>query len=625
MSLAHQILGEVIAEAAPPPKIKLSEWADKYRVLSSESSAEPGRFSIDRTPYMREIYDSIDDPAVLETWLMKSAQVGYSEMLNNVIGARVHLNPCPIMMLQPTIDMANAYSKDRISPMFRDTPILKGLVDEKSRDRNSTLLHKIFPGGHLTLAGANSPASLASRPIKGTLFDEPDRYPESAGEEGDPIGILRKRTTTFHDRFFFAGGTPTVIGRSRIEAGYNRGDRRLYHVPCPSCSELIPLLWGNLETNEESKNFARYQCQECQEWIGHEHKLAMIADEPMGGRAEWRPTRPGKVAIRSYHVWEIYSPWVTWEQICLAYHEAVDLGPQGLKVFHNTSLGRTFAETAEVPDEDKLLERRQDYGPDRLPLGVRAITAGLDTQDDRIEAEVVGWGVGEESWSIERRTFWGDPEEIEVQKDVAAFLQASRYLRADGKEFPIASGLIDSGGHRKDAVYRICKMRGMKPRRFYPCKGSSTPGKPILAALNDQKKEHVKLALIGTDTAKEALYSQLSREGDGPGRCHFPMEYGMDYFRELTSEELVIEYRRGAPVQRWAIRTDEDPVTGKIIARENHGLDCRIYAKAALRLLPLSIYAIPSAKKKTVKKPEIPAKKSRRPAAKRKKGWGKAW
>jgi len=623
MSLAVDIIKQVRAGVAPPPDLTISEWSDQYRVLSSESSAEPGRFSIERTPYMREIYDSIDDPSVLETWFMKSAQVGYSEMLNNVIGARVHLSPCPIMMLQPTIDMANAYSKDRISPMFRDTPVLKGLVDEKSRDRNSTLLHKIFPGGHLTLAGANSPASLASRPIKGILIDEPDRYPESAGEEGDPIGILRKRSTTFHDRFFFAGGTPTVVGRSRIEAGYNRGDRRLYHVPCPHCEELIPLLWEHLETDDESDHWAQYRCQGCKEWIGHEHKMGMLADSAMGGRARWVPTRPGRNAIRSYSVWEIYSPWVAWEEICLAFAEAKELGQQGMKVFYNTSLGRTYVETADTPDEARLLEHRRPYTPDNLPPEVRGVTAGLDTQDDRIIAEVVGWGRGEESWSIEKRIFWGDPEDLDTQKGVVAFLKGSRYHREDGREFPIGAALIDSGGHRKDAVYRITRM--LRHPRMHPCKGSNVAGKPILASLSDQKKERVKLAMVGTDTAKEAIYAQLRKSGDGPGKCHFPMDYDLDYFRELTSEELVISYRQGRPTQKWSVRSDEDPVTGKVTQRENHFLDCRVYAKAALRLMPVSVYSLPKARKPT-EKPKKPASKSRKPTLPRRKTWmGKTW
>lgn len=612
---------------APPPAMRISEWANTYRILSSESSAESGRFSIERTPYMRDIYDALLDPSVTEVWFMKSAQVGYSEFLNNVIGAHVHLNPCPIMMLQPTIDMANAYSKDRISPMFRDTPVLRDLVNEKSRDRGATILHKLFPGGHLTLAGANSPASLASRPIKGILIDEPDRYPESAGDEGDPINILRKRSTTFWDRFFFAGGTPTVAGRSRIESGYNRGDRRLYFVPCPACGEMIDLRFKQFELDDNAKRFAQYQCQECKDWISHEHKIAMISDVEMGGAAEWRATREGPHSIRSYRIWEAYSPWVTWEDLCLSYLEARELGHEGKKVFFNTSLGETYVEAGEVPDEDKLLGRREDYDPSCIPKGVRVITAGVDTQDECFHVEIVGWGRGEENWSLEFRTIWGDPENEEVQRDLDAFLRESRYTRAeDEKQFPISAALVDSGGHRRDAVYRFC--RGKNLRRIYPCKGSSIRDKPILASLTPQKKERVKLALVGTDTAKESLYAQLDREGSGPGRCHWPLSYDRDYFRQLTAEEKVTEHKSGRAVQKWVVRKDECPNTGKVITRENHVLDCRVYAKAALRLLPLSLYAMPSRKPtgvKTDKKPEIPAKKSRRTARKPAKTWGKTW
>ena len=624
MSTEEALIDRVRARAAPPPKMRISEWANTYRILSPESSAEGGRFSIERTPYMREIYDVLLDPCVTETWFMKSAQVGYSEFLNNVIGAHVHLAPCPMMMLQPTIDMANAYSKDRISPMFRDTPVLAELINEKSRDRAATILHKLFPGGHLTLAGANSPASLASRPIKGILIDEPDRYPPSAGDEGDPINILRKRSTTFWDRFFFAGGTPTVADKSRIEAGFNRGDRRLYYVPCPSCGELIDLRFDQFETDESNKRFAQYQCQACEEWLGHEHKIAMIADAEMGGGAQWRPTRDVNHGIRSYRIWEAYSPWVTWEELCMAHVEAQELGHEGMKVFFNTSLGETYAEVGEVPDELKLMERREDYTGGNLPKEVTAVTAGIDTQDDCFHLEVVAWGLGEESWSIDFRTVWGDPEREETQRDLEMYLREARFTREDGREFSIQAALIDSGGHRRDAVYRFC--RGKASRRIYPCKGSSVREKPVLASLTPQKKERVKLALIGTDTAKESIYAQLEREGHGPGRCHWPMSYSKGYFRQLTSEEKVTEYRQGKPVQRWVIRRDEDPNTGKVVKRENHALDCRVYAKAALRLLPVSLYAMPRVRlPQKGQKVEVPAKKSRRPARKRGKSWGNAW
>lgn len=213
-----ELFAEVLSKLRPPPPLTVSQWADRYRVLSAESSAEPGRWHTEKAPYQRAIMDAIGDPHVRSVVVMSAAQIGKTDaFILNPLGYYMDYAPCPVMCMQPTLDMGQTLSKDRIAPMIRDTPRLTGLVDTKSRYAGNTVMKKNFPGGHITIVGANSPSSLASRPIKVLLADEIDRYPKSAGTEGDPLDLAKKRQTTFWDYKTVMVSTPTIKGDSRIE------------------------------------------------------------------------------------------------------------------------------------------------------------------------------------------------------------------------------------------------------------------------------------------------------------------------------------------------------------------------------------------------------------------------
>ena len=243
----------------PPPDLKLSEWADEYRRLSSEASAEPGRWRTSKAPYQREIMDAITDMTVKKVVVMSAAQVGKTDaMILNPIGYYIHYEPSPIMVLQPTIQMAEAFSKDRLSPMIRDTPVIAERINDKSRTSGNTILQKIFPGGHVTMVGANSPSSLASRPIRILLADEIDRYPATAGSEGDPLFLAAKRLTTFWNRKEVDVSTPTIKGLSRIEVEYQNSSRGEWNAPCPCCGELQPLKWANVVFDKDNLNEINY-------------------------------------------------------------------------------------------------------------------------------------------------------------------------------------------------------------------------------------------------------------------------------------------------------------------------------------------------------------------------------
>ncbi len=509
--------------------------------------------------------DAINDPQNEEIIFIKSAQVGATEILNNIIGYFMDQDPSPMLVLQPTLEMAETWSKDRLSPMLRDTPVLSGKIqDNKKKDSGNTILHKIFPGGHLTAAGANSPSSLASRPIRILLTDEIDRYPSSAGEEGDPIDLGKKRTTTFWNRLIFKTSTPTIKGISRVEKDWEISDQRRYFVPCPHCGEFQHLQWKNIQFDSQSLTAVLYLCEHCGAFIEEADKPEMIR------KGEWRATSPFN-GIAGFHINELYSPWSSWLGIVKEFLK-VHKDPMRLRVWVNTTLGETFEEKGETVDSESLLNRREPY-QDELPEGVLVLTAGVDVQKDRLELELVGWGDGDESWSIDYRIFYGSPSMPDVWGDLDDYLKQT-FTHANGHKVHIAAACVDTGGHHTDAVYKFVKPRQV--RRVYGIKGSSTSGMPIIGNPSRKNKGKILLFLVGVDTAKETLYSHLKILEPGPGYCHFSQKANDEsYFAQLTAEEMVTRYEKGHPKQVWVLPS----------GKRNEALDCRVYAMAAKNIL----------------------------------------
>ena len=294
----------------PPRRLTLSEWADTYAYLSVESSAEGGRWHT--LPYQKGIMDAISDPLIEQVSLMKSARVGYSKILNHVIAYHIHQDPCPLMLVQPTIEDAQGYSKEEIAPMLRDTPCLAGLVsDAKAKDGANTILQKQFPGGTLSLVGANSPRGFRRVSRRVVLFDETDGYPPSAGTEGDQIKLGIRRTEYYWNRKIVAGSTPTIKDFSRIERLYTQGDQRRYFVPCPHCNRMQYLRWAQMTWSDNDPLTAAYKCESCNELIPHSKKRWMVE------RGEWRSTVPGNGKHVSFHIWAAYSysPNATWSNL----------------------------------------------------------------------------------------------------------------------------------------------------------------------------------------------------------------------------------------------------------------------------------------------------------------------
>lgn len=501
--------------------------------------------------------------------MMSSAQVGKTEIVNNAIGYHIAQDPCPILVLQPTLEMAEAWSKDRLAPMLRDTPALSGRVsDPSSRKSGNTLRHKIFPGGHITMSGANSPASLASRPIRFLACDEVDRYPVSAGTEGDPVSLARKRAATFWNRRILMTSTPTVKGASRIEHAWNLSTQERYYVPCPFCGVSQRLRWSQVkwDRDEEESSLpetARYECEACAEpWTDAERWSVLE-----GGK--WIAEHPGR-RVRGFHLSEIYSPWVELSQMVSGFLEAKRL-PETLKTWVNTSLGETWEDAGDGVDHSFLYKtRREDYtvAPERAIV----VTCGVDVQKDRIECEAVAWAPDLESWSLEYRQFYGDPLQADIWTHLDAYLNTT-FPHESGSDLTINATCIDSGGHHTDEVYKFCKARFGK--RVFAVKGRGGAGLAPIVMRSKNNRRKVTLFTLGVDTIKSNLFSRLEIQKPGPGYCHFREEYDESYFQGLCSEQAFTRYVRGQPTIVW---------TKKPHAR-NEPLDCRVYAMAALDIL----------------------------------------
>ncbi|MBP2643737.1 MAG: terminase [Firmicutes bacterium] len=566
----------IAAVVAPPPELTVSEWADEYRILSPESSSAPGRWSTDVAPYMREIMNAVTDPEYENVVIMSSAQVGKTELLLNTLGYFIHYDPSPILVIQPNVEpMAKDFSKDRLAPMIRDTPVLRNRVSEaKTRSSDNTMLHKVFPGGHVTIVGANAASGLASRPIRVVLADEVDRYPASAGTEGDPLALAAKRTVTFWNRKFLTVSTPTIKNVSRIEAAFLGGTQEEWSYPCPACGEFQPLKWGQIRFED-----AKMECCRCHERFD---EFAWKSTHP-----EWIAANPNAKNVRSFHLNELSSPWKRWTKIIEEFHDArakdrLTGTHESYKVWLNTTLGETWEEEAESLDEELITKRRETYNCD-IPESALVITASVDVQDDRLEYEVVGWGLGKESWGIRYGMFVGDPHILKSEDPAApsvweqldVFLE-QKFEYEDGNALHISCTCIDSG-HCTSEVYEFCVKR--EHRRIFAIKGRGGMGLPILGRPSRNNKKKTALFPIGVDTAKEQLFSRLKVEFPGPGYCHFPVEpekgYNEGYFKGITAEKRSIRYKDGRPVVHWE----------KASGARNEPLDLRNYATAALEIL----------------------------------------
>jgi len=530
-------------------------------VLSAESASEAGQWRTSRAPYQKEIMDTINDHRIHTIVFMKSAQVGATEILNNIVGYFIDQDPSPTLVLQPTLAMAQAWSKDRLANMIRDCDRLRFKVkDPRSRDSGNTVLSKKFPGGNINIVGSNSPSGLASRPIRILLCDEVDRYELSAGSEGDPINLAMKRTTTFWNRKVFITSTPTIKGISRIETAFEESDKRHYHVPCPHCNEYQVLDWENIHWEKGKPETAEYVCKHCETAIDETKKQWMLA------RGKWIAENDTK-KIAGFHISELYSPWRTWKEMAIDFY-SVKSQPEMLKTWVNTALGRSFDDPGESIEHHALLDKRENYDYTSVPNNVLLLTAGVDVQNDRLEAQVLGWSHNNECWVIDYKVIFGDPSSNHVWRDLDEYI-CRTFKREDDKKLRIVCTCIDSGGHHTQQVYAFTKAR--VHRKVFAIKGQSQSNKPIAGRPSYIGRSRHILYPVGSDTAKEVIFTRLKNEET---TIHFPGHVDEEYFRQLTSEKRVIKYVRGAKKFQWVKKNNR-----------NEALDTMVYGFAALYIL----------------------------------------
>lgn len=570
----------------PLPKTSVSNWADNHRMLSSGISAEPGKWKTSRAPYQKDIMNAFTEPGIHRVVVKSSSQIGKSDMMNNVIGRFAHLDPCAIMMIQPTIDMAQDYSKTRIAPMIRDTKVLNNLFyDVKSRDANNTILSKVFPGGRLIMCGANSPAGLASHPIRILLADEVDRFPDSAGTEGDPVDLAAKRMTTFWNSCMGLFSTPTNEGSSRIDEEYLAGTQEEWQHKCPNCGEYhllrhidMTVDYKEIKTPSGKKtvivNDVKWRCPHCG-FSFSEKEMKQTPQKYISRNADAL-----KNGIRSFFVNGFTSPWMTWTRIMREWLEAKG-DPEREKVIMNTVFGESYKQKGAFEDEQIFLRRRESYRAE-LPNGVLLLTAAIDTQDNRLEYEVVGWGKEEECWGIRKGIVLGAPNQDRTWKEIDNILDKT-YHFADGKGLKVVRTFIDSGGHYTSDVYNYCQKNFHKQR--FAIKGRGGPGIPLIYKIAKANNAKAPLILLGVDDGKQQIMDRLSIDSPGPLYFHFPQDEGIKelsnrgyddlYFKGIISEHKKVYKRNGVLREVWE--------TTKNV--RNEPLDLRNYNLACMKSL----------------------------------------
>ena len=575
----------------PPPRMNACEWADTFLYLPSELSAQRGpKYSSANAPYQREPLKVMSSPKTRRVALMWASQLGKSLILQTYLGWRIDQRPRPILMVQPTIELAEAWSKERLAPVASETPVLRNkLSDPKSRAGGNTLRLKLFDGGFLAIVGSNAPGGLAGRSIGDVALDEIDRFEESAGTEGDAIALAERRQAVYGDKLTLLTSTPGNKGESRIEPEFQAGDQRYYVVPCPHCGHEQELLWGakdapyGLRWDHDKPDTAQYLCAGCAALIDEMYKPWMLA------RGRWVPRAPDH-PFPSFFLNGLYSPfggsgWASHVETFLRDRH----NPQKLKVFANTVWCETWEEPGARIESHELVARLEEYPKDAkdrelLPPEIAVLTAGVDVQGDRLELRVWGWGAGETSWLVRVEQIPGDPGLAPGTRgspwDVLDEIRRQTYRHASGARLHVDRWMIDSGYHTKQ-VYQYCRERVSES--VNACKGMPGAGVHLLGKPNYQGHAKVMLYPIGTFAGKESLLrSRLYIPMKEPGAVHLPTWATIAELEGLVSERLVSRLVKGRVVRQW-VKVRDDV--------RNEPLDCAVLAHAGLHSFGLGFIA----------------------------------
>lgn len=557
----------------PPPDLTISQWAEEERVLPKTSSSESGNWSNERTPYLVEIMDCLSPQHPCEdVAFMKPSQIGGTEVLINTAGYYAKHDPCPMGLFQTTEKTAERFTKQRINPSF-------AAMDFDKMITGNNLYFKEFPGGSMITGWSNSASNLRSMPLRVALCDEISGWVEDCEGEGDPCDLITARTENFPGKKRFWNSTPGTEGHCRITQKYNEGDQREYRVPCPWCGELHAWKWEYLKWDRDPRGkhlpaTARMRCPHCR-YEYREHLKTELMSKASGAR--WVATNPDGL-YPSFGLNALYSPlgWFSWEKMVREFLNAQgNISKQ--KTWTNNRKGEAWQTEGLSVDGDGLLKRREEYLA-TVPDGVLLLTAGIDTQDNRLEVEITGWGKDFESWGITYRVLRGDPTQPQVWEDLDQILTAP-YEMEDGTQLFVAAALQDAMGHHTDEVYSFTYPREF--RRIFASQGVGGAGKPVLGNLRKTKKSKgAHLAPVGVDTIKDQLFEWFKLETRARGFCHWPRndEFGDEYFKQLTAEKKVKRYTNS--LVKWEYKKTRE---------RNESLDCRVLSRAAVNLVGVDL------------------------------------
>ncbi len=592
---------------APPPRIDTAAWAAQYRHIAK--GPERGLWRNERTPYLVEPMQAASSHTPYERVVLWFAtQLGKSEVLYNSVMQRIHTDPQDMMMVQPTLQDAQDHSAQRFLPTIMQTPAMHGKVAvRKSRDESTSWRSRSIQGGFTVFfGGANSAASLASKPLGFAVADEVDKWPADVDNEGPPLGLLEERMSNFSRRKLIIASTCSIKGQSLIEREYLASDQRRYHVPCPHCNELQILEWGTktdyglkwlkTESGHARPETAVYVCRHCGATI-EEHKKEFMLSNGI-----WIPQAPGAGMGKRAGFWlnKLYSPlgWKGWPALVEEWEEVQVEKKKGnsapLKKFLNSSLAETWEETGSGGDAKALAARAEDYPLGIVPRGGLMLTMGVDVQPDRLEARVWAFGRGEESWLVARHIIYGDPN-LDENTEGSPWtrlteIRSTPIVHASGAQMLIEATCVDTGGHNTHAVYAYC--RNHERANVLAIKGASSYGKAVLGkpSLIDvswrgkTQARSLKLWPIGTDTAKHLLYGRMRVTQVGPGYIHTPKGLELtDEYEQMTAARLMPVVVQGRASMRWITPHGH---------REEAG-DCMVYAYASACHLGIQTYREP--------------------------------
>lgn len=572
MNRAREIYANAALLAAPPPKQKLSEWAEQNFVLSPEYSAHSGRLKLYQ--FQREILDSFTDPYVRQIIAMTATQMIKTLLQQVAIAYCIARAPGPILAAQPTATDAETFSKERLAPMIRDIECLRTRVaPERKTSKDNTILHKSFPGGSLALIGAQTPGDFARRSIRYFFADERDKWKANVGKEGDGFSLGVKRTATFRSLAKIVQAcSPTIEGNSQIARAYEDSDQRKYWIPCPECGELQILKWGQVRFDTTNpRGTTVYECEHCKRIFG---------DAARWDRCElgiWRADAPFS-GTAGFWISELYSPWKKLSDISIDFLAKKD-NPAELQTFVNTSLAETWKEQGEAPDHEKLMARREEsYRLGQAPAGVGFLTVGVDVQKTWIEGYVWGWGRDRQRWLVDRFRIEQSPFESGAWEQLTERLNQS-YRRQDGANLAIVRMAVDTG-FASNEVYQWARQQG--GGRVMPVDGRQhlaalviSPAQVDVTVSGRRLKRGCKLWPVDVSACKSELYGLLGKERpvDGepypPGWVHFAADLDAEFFQQLTAESLQTRVVKGYRKTEW-VKTRE----------RNEALDCAVYARA---------------------------------------------